>query len=398
MKIKSYPKIVIKKGKESSILRFHPWVFSGAIMKKDEELADGSIVEIYDSSSNYLATGHYQNSTIAVRIISFDKTEIDSDFWFKKIDSAYQYRCSIGIIDNAETNVYRLIHAEGDGLPGLIIDMYNNVAVIQCHSIGMHKNLEEIKQALIGVFKDQLSGIYDKSNESLPANLKNNIQNSFIYQNGTIENRVIENGNAFYIDFVKGQKTGFFIDQRDNRKLLQHYAKGKTILNTFCYTGGFSVAALKGGANMVYSIDSSKQAIELTRNNLELNGFDTEKNQCLVKETLDFLKSNEQKWDIIVLDPPAYAKHLDAKQNAIQGYKRLNLEALNRINDGGILFTFSCSQVIGRQLFESTFVSAAILAKRKIRILHHLSQPADHPINVFHPEGEYLKGLVVFVE
>lgn len=352
---------------------------------------DGDLVYVYNNKDEFLALGHYQNSSIAVRIISFEDCPIDLNFWTGKIRAAYEYRKQAGITNS---EVYRLIHAEGDGLPGLIVDYYNGHLVLQCHSIGMHKHLDAIAEALKCIYSGSIKVIYDKSSETLPRHL--GTANRFLFgQEQACE--INENGCRFAIDYVEGQKTGFFIDQRENRLLLQKYCEEKTVLNTFCYTGGFSIYALKGGAALVHSVDSSKKAIALTDKNVHLNGFGDDKHKSFAADTLEFIKSTDMLYDIIILDPPAYAKHNDVKHNAVQGYKRLNQEAIQRINTGGLLFTFSCSQVVSPLLFKSTVIAAAISAGRKVRIMHQLSQPPDHPINAFHPEGEYLKGLVVHV-
>ncbi len=390
-------KISLKAGKDEAVRRFHPWIFSGAINKIHGNIAEGDVVEIYSNRDEYLATGHYQIGSIAVRIFSFKKESPDINFWKSKLAAAYQLRKVLGLIDNPNTNVYRLVHAEGDGLPGLIIDYYNGTAVIQSHSIGMHYSKPFIVDALKEIYQDKLKAVYDKSTETLPKMAKIDCNDGYLFGNAETK-EVLENGNAFFVDWEGGQKTGFFIDQRDNRKLLSDYSKGKKIVNTFCYSGGFSVYALKAGAEMVHSVDSSKKAIELTEKNILLNNFNNAQHLSIAEDTMDFLKHTTDTFDVIVLDPPAYAKHNDAKHNAVQGYKRLNAIALSKINKGGILFTFSCSQVINRQLFNATITAAAIESGRQIKILHQLSQPADHPVNIYHPEGEYLKGLVLFVE
>lgn len=384
-------KIILKSGKDDAVKRFHPWIFSGAIKKMYGAPVDGDLVYVYNNKDEFLALGHYQNSSIAVRIISFEDCPIDLNFWTGKIRAAYEYRKQAGITNS---EVYRLIHAEGDGLPGLIVDYYNGHLVLQCHSIGMHKHLDAIAEALKCIYSGSIKVIYDKSSETLPRHL--GTANRFLFgQEQACE--INENGCRFAIDYVEGQKTGFFIDQRENRLLLQKYCEEKTVLNTFCYTGGFSIYALKGGAALVHSVDSSKKAIALTDKNVHLNGFGDDKHKSFAADTLEFIKSTDMLYDIIILDPPAYAKHNDVKHNAVQGYKRLNQEAIQRINTGGLLFTFSCSQVVSPLLFKSTVIAAAISAERKVRIMHQLSQPPDHPINAFHPEGEYLKGLVVHV-
>ncbi|RYX99879.1 class I SAM-dependent rRNA methyltransferase, partial [bacterium] len=385
-------KIVLKSGKEDSIKRFHPWVFSGAINFK-EEIPDGEVVEVYSSSREYLGTGMYNSGTIAVRIYSNEKTNLDEDFWVAKIQRAYNYRKNLGLIDNTQTNAYRLIHAEGDNLPGLIVDIYNDTAVMQAHTTGVHKYREEIAKAIYKVYQGKVTTVFDKSEKTLH---KSEISsNSYLIGEPKKECIVKENGHQFVINWEEGQKTGFFLDQRDNRKLLGEYSKDRSVLNTFCYTGGFSVYALNSGATHVDSVDASKKAIELTDKNIELNNF-TENHNSYSEDVFNFFKNHEMSYDIIVLDPPAFAKHKSARHSAIMGYKRLNTEAMKRIKPNGILFTFSCSQVVDKYLFDSTIMSAAIQAGRSVKVMHHLSQPADHPVSIFHTEGEYLKGLVLY--
>jgi 23S rRNA (cytosine1962-C5)-methyltransferase len=390
-------KIQLKPNRDEAIRRFHPWVFSGAVHRMDGQPKDGETVDIFDREGEWIATGHYQDGSICVRIISFEFQEINQAFWTKKLQNAYDYRQKIGIIGNMETNCYRLIHAEGDGLPGLVIDIYGNTAVVQCHSIGMYRARVEIATALKEVFGESLTAIYDKSKETLPKVFAMGVENRYLHGEAG-NNVVLENGCKFSIDWEGGQKTGFFLDQRDNRQLLGKYAVGKSVLNAFCYTGGFSVYALLAGATKVDSIDVSAKAVDLVNENVALNGDFEEKHNAYAGEVLEFLKNNEKVYDVMIVDPPAFAKSLDKRHNAVQGYKRLNAMALQQIAPGGILFTFSCSQVVDRQLFYDTIVAAAIEAKRQVRVMHHLTQPADHPVNLFHPEGSYLKGLVVYVE
>lgn len=393
---KSVTKIVLRSGKDQSLRRFHPWVFSGALKKMYGTAADGDVVEVYSNQDEYLGTGHYQDGSIMVRIFSFEQMEPDAAFWAMKIKKAWDFRSATGISTNPDTNVFRLIFAEGDGLPGLIIDYYDGTAVLQAHSIGMHMMRHEITEALKTTLGDRLQAVYDKSGETLPSRAAEQMSNSYLF--GERRDTVVkENGHQFHIDWETGQKTGFFIDQRDNRQLLAHYSKGKSVLNTFCYTGGFSVYAGKAGATEVHSVDSSKKAIELTDRNMELNGL-SGIHQSFAMDTFEFLKDKDNRYDVIVLDPPAFAKHVSVKHNAVMGYKRLNAEAFQKIKPGGILFTFSCSQVVERHLFFNTVMSAAIVAKRNVRVLHHLTQPADHAMSIYHPEGEYLKGMVLFVE
>ena len=398
--MENFARIVLNKGKEQSPKRRHPWVFSGAIKKiqAEKELEEGEIVEVFSSGGEYLGTGHYQpGGSIAVRLFSFERVLPNYDFWKSKIQTAFTYRQTLGFTPQAETNVYRLIFAEGDGLPGLIVDVYGNTAVMQCHTIGMYLIREQLAKALIEVGSTVITAVYDKSAETLPAKAAAQAQNGYLIGEGRGSEVVNENGVKFLVDWVHGQKTGFFIDQRENRALLAHYSPGKSVLNTFCYTGGFSMYSLQQGASLVHSVDSSKKAIELTDQNAELNGV-TERHQSFAVDTFTFLKDNPDSYDIIILDPPAFAKHQNVRHNAVMGYKRLNVEAIKRIKSGGILFTFSCSQVVDKYLFNSTIMAAAIEAGRNIKIMHHLSQPADHPVSIFHPEGEYLKGLVLFVE
>lgn len=389
-------KIQLRPHRDEAVRRFHPWVFSGAVHTIDGTPKDGDIVEVFDRGGEWIATGHYQDGSICVRIISFEYQPIDVDFWTKKLQNAYDFRQKIGISTRPDTNCYRLIHAEGDGLPGLIIDIYGDAAVVQCHSIGMHKSLRMIADALRNVFGESLNMIYDKSKETLPKNYAMGVENRYLYGERA-NNFVLENGIRFWIDWETGQKTGFFLDQRDNRQLIAKYAKDKTVLNAFCYTGGFSMYALQAGAKRVDSVDVSAKAIDLVVKNSQLNGFSEEQHSALAEDVLDFLKVNKNIYDVMIVDPPAFAKSLDKRHNAVQGYKRLNAMALAQIAPGGVLFTFSCSQVVDRQLFYDTIVAAAIEAKRQVRVMHHLTQPADHPVSLFHPEGSYLKGLVVYV-
>ncbi len=397
MELKS---IVLDKGKESSIQRKHPWLFSGAINRIISENSEapniGELIEIVDYKNNFLALGYFSDGTIAVRIISFEQVKIDQEFWNKKIQSAYNLREKLGLTNNPSTNIYRLIHAEGDDIPGLIIDFYNGTAVIQAHSVGIYNIIEEIVNSLKNVYGENLLAIYNKSAESIAKQTEEEVKNDYIYTNGEPVLIGLEYGHQFNLDWINGQKTGFFLDQRENRKLIVDYSKGKKVLNTFCYSGGFSVYALKSGAKEVHSVDSSQKAIDLTNENIKLNGF--KNHQSFTSDTLDFLKESKAEYDVVVLDPPAYAKHQKSKHNAIQGYKRLNAMALKQIKSGGILFTFSCSQVINRKTFYDTITAAAIEVGRNVKVLHHLSQPADHPVNIYHPEGEYLKGLVLYVE
>lgn len=389
-------KVVLKKGKEISIQRFHPWIFSGAIHKIEGEVVDGVWVEVLDHKSNTLGFGHYQNGSIAVRMLSFLSSQPNGTFWNDRLTKALSLRISSGLPSD-QTNCFRLVHGEGDGLPGLIIDYYDGVAVVQAHSVGMHTDRASIAMALQQVLPNT-KAIYYKSHGTLPGKLRDESSDEYLVGMGIVPHIVFENGKKFYVDWEEGQKTGFFLDQRDNRKLLGEFCRDKKVLNTFCYTGGFSVYALYAGAEVVHSVDASAKAIDLTRRNLELNGFHSQTHQCYAVDTFDFIKDKEGFYDVIVLDPPAFAKHRDARHQAVRGYQRLNAEAMKIIKPGGIIFTFSCSQVVDRQLFYDTVVSAAIQAGRQIKVLHHLSQPADHPVSIFHPEGEYLKGLVLYVD
>ncbi|MGZ3884735.1 MAG: class I SAM-dependent rRNA methyltransferase [Bacteroidia bacterium] len=391
----TYEKIILHKGKEISLQRRHPWVFSGAIKIKEANLKDGDIVEVYSSQNQFLGTGHFQNSSISVRIISFEQTEINDRFWHEKISAAYNYRLQLHIL-NESTNACRLVFGEGDGLPGLIIDYYNGHVVFQAHSIGMHLNREAIVKALHATLGQQLKSVYDKSSDALPKQYGESVKNGYLF--GAAEEQKIivkENNNKFMIDWEGGQKTGFFVDQRENRALLSRYSKDKSVLNTFSYTGGFSVYAALAGARLVHSVDASASAIELCNANVRLNGITN--HEGFAMDTFDFLKDKDGVYDVIVLDPPAFAKSRDVKHNAVIGYKKLNTLAMKKIKPGGILFTFSCSGVIDKLLFYNTIASAAIEARRQVKLLHYLYQPADHPVIPNFPEGEYLKGMVLFV-
>ncbi len=390
-------KLYLAAGKEHSLKRFHPWVFSGAIRKVEGEPAEGDVVEVYSKQREFLGMGHYAPGSIAVRIFSFEQVEPDYNFWKNKVQQAYDYRVQVGLIGNAHTDVYRLLYAEGDGVPGLIVDVYKDTAVLQAHSLGMHNARHEVAKALQEVYGGTLKAIYDKSAESLPQKAAAGVQNGYLFGESSTGTIVTENENQFFVDWESGQKTGFFIDQRENRSLLAQYVKDKSVLNTFCYTGGFSVYSLNAGAKEVHSVDSSKKAIELTERNAALSQA-PEKHEAFAIDTFEFLRGKEDRYDVIILDPPAFAKSQNVRHNALMGYKRLNAEAMRKIKPGGILFTFSCSQVVDKYLFNNTVMAAAIEAGRNIKIMHHLSQPADHPISIFHPEGEYLKGLVLFVE
>lgn len=386
--------IQIHKHKINSIERKHPWIFSGAIQSDVSEITDGEIVTVLDNKKNFLARGHFQHATISVRILSFEDTELDQAFFNEKIQNAIDLRKKLNLI-REDSNICRLIHGEGDSLPGLIVDYYNGVAVIQCHSIGMYNSVELISEALKNGLKDELTAVYSKSSDTLPQRAEG--KDGYLFGTCETPHVALEYGVKLQIDWINGQKTGFFIDQRENRFLLGKYSKDKKVLNTFCYSGGFSLLALQEGAELVHSLDSSKKAITLTDANVTLNNFD-KNHKSIVADAMDYMKDLEEDYDIIVLDPPAFAKHRDKRHKAIQGYKRLNAHAIRQIKPGGILFTFSCSQVVDKFLFTNTVIAAAIEAGRNVRILEQLHQPADHPINAFHPEGEYLKGLVLQID
>lgn len=388
--------VTLKRGKDAAIRRFHPWVFSGAIYDIKGHIQDGMIVEVRDAKGEFLALGHYQKGSITVRLFAFKQTELGLPFWKAKLQAALDYRRAIGIANDENTNAFRLVHAEGDGLPGLIIDVYNRNAIIQCHSIGMHKEREHIAEALKAVFNNELDSIFDKSAETLPKDYAETIENGILHGSGT-ETIITENGNEFFVNWETGQKTGFFLDQRDNRQLLGTFAKGKSVLNTFCYSGGFSIYALNQNATKVDSIDASKKAMEWTDKNVELNQ-NSNLHESFTGDVMKFFKEDIPDYDMMIVDPPAFAKSIKKRHNAVQGYKRLNAAALKKIKPGGILFTFSCSQVVSRELFYNTITAAAIEARRHVKVMKFLSQPADHPISLFHPEGEYLKGLVLYVE
>ena len=391
-----YPQIILKKGKEESLKRFHPWVFSGAIQAIEEGIEEGDTVCLVNRNGDFIAVGHYQEGSIAVRVLTFEDREIDDDFWHSRISSALKMRQSIGIADSPSNNTYRLVHGEGDNLPGLIIDVYGDTAVMQAHSIGMHKVRKEIAKALVDVMESRISNVYYKSETTLPF-MDATDMNGFIY-GGSDNNVALENGLKFRVDWLKGQKTGFFVDQRENRSLLEKYAAGKRVLNIFCYTGGFSFYAMRGGAQLVHSVDSSAKAIDLTRENVSLNFPGDQRHEAFCEDAFKYLEKAGDNYNLIILDPPAFAKHRGALHNALKGYTRLNQKAFEKIERGGILFTFSCSQVVTKDHFRNAVFTAAALAKRNVRILHQLHQPADHPINIYHPEGEYLKGLVLYVE
>ncbi|MBA4145209.1 MAG: RlmI/RlmK family 23S rRNA methyltransferase [Cytophaga sp.] len=385
-------KLVLKKDREQSVKRNHPWVFSGAIHSTEGTPQDGNWVEVKDSRNKTLGFGHYQKGTITVRLLSFIDTPPTDKIYQEKIARSFEQRKLTKVI-NESTNCYRLIHGEGDGLPGLIIDVYHGTAVMQAHSAGMHHDRQLIAESVKSVLQNEIQSVYYKSQSTL----QEKTENGYLLGMSGVPHVVTEHGNKFLVDWEEGQKTGFFLDQRENRKLLGEMSRGMKVLNTFCYTGGFSVYALNSGAELVHSVDSSEKAISMTRKNIELNGFDATQHTCYAEDTFDFLKDKQDQYDLIILDPPAFAKHKDSRHQAMKGYQRLNAEAMRVIKPNGIIFTFSCSQVVDRQLFYDTVVSAAIQAGREIKVLQHIGQPADHPVSIYHREGEYLKGLVLFV-
>ena len=390
----TYKQIYLKRGKDESLRRFHPWVFSGAIQRFDDGIEEGETVEVLTADGEFIAVGHFQLGSIAVRVLSFRRISIDDEFWASRLSSALQMRQAIGLCDNASNDSYRLVHGEGDHLPGLIIDVYGQTAVMQAHSIGMHLARHAIASQLLNVMQGRIANVYYKSETTLPYMEP---ENGFLYGEST-DNTALENGLRFQVDWLRGQKTGFFIDQRDNRALLERYAHDKSVLNMFCYTGGFSFYAMRGGAKLVHSVDSSAKAIELTNRNVELNFPGDQRHEAFCDDAFKFLDASDGQYNLIILDPPAFAKHRGALHNALKGYTRLNQKAFEKLPAGGLLFTFSCSQVVTKDQFRQAVFTAAALAHRKVRILHQLHQPADHPINIYHPEGEYLKGLVVYVE
>ena len=390
--------LILRKGKEESLKRFHPWIFSGAVHHIEGEPKEGDLVEVLNSEGRFVAIGHWQVGSIAVRVLTFNRQKIDVEFWEKRLETALDLRKSIGLAGSVNNNMYRLVHGEGDNLPGLIIDIYGENAVMQAHSVGMHVSRMQIAEALKAVMGDSLKAIYYKSETTLPFKASLGQENGFILGESN-DNVAIENGLKFHIDWLKGQKTGFFVDQRENRALLEKYSQGRKVLNMFCYTGGFSVYAMRGGAESVHSVDSSAKAVDLVNANMELNFPGDSRHKAFAEDAFRFLdEMKEGSYDLIILDPPAFAKHKDALKNALRGYTKLNVKAFEKLPAGGILFTFSCSQAVNKDQFRMAVFTAAAMAKRKVRILHQLHQPADHPINIYHPEGEYLKGLVLYVE
>lgn len=391
-----YKKVILRKGKEESLRRFHPWVFSGAIARMDDTIEEGDVVSVYTADGKFIAVGHYQIGSIAVRVLDFTEREINKDFYVERLQRAFDMRCCLNLL-RPDNNAFRLVHGEGDFLPGLIVDIYDHTAVVQAHSPGMHFARNIIAESLLAIADGLVKNVYYKSETTLPYKAQLDPQNDYIV--GGYETDIAEeNGLKFHVDWLKGQKTGFFVDQRDNRSLLEHYAKGRNVLNMFCYTGGFSFYAMRGQANLVHSVDSSEKAIRLTEENVALNFPGDKRHKAFAEDAFKFLDRMEPVYDLIVLDPPAFAKHRSAIKNALIGYRKLNFKAFEKIRPGGILFTFSCSQAISKEQFRLAVFSAAAQSGRKVRILHQLTQPADHPINIYHPEGEYLKGLVLYVE
>jgi 23S rRNA (cytosine1962-C5)-methyltransferase len=389
--------VFLKPKKEESLLRFHPWIFSGAIKGIIGNPNEGDVVEVYTSNNEFIALGHYQVGSITVRVISFEPTIIDQDFWNDKVQRAYDARQALGLTSSTTTNCYRLIHGEGDNLPGLIVDIYGETAVVQSHSVGMYLSRQNITEAIKHVYGNQIKAIYDKSEGTLPFKAGLNAKDEYLF-GSSIDTPVLENGIKFNVSWEEGQKTGFFLDQRDNRELVGKYSKGRDVLNMFCYTGGFSLYALAGGANSVDSVDSSQKAMNMVDRNVEVNFGTEHKHTSYAEDAFEYLRTIDGKYDLIILDPPAFAKHTKVLNKALLGYRRLNALAFHKIKPGGILFTFSCSQVVTKEHFRNSVFTAAAISGRKVRILHQLTQPADHPINIYHPEGEYLKGLVVYVE
>ena len=389
--------VILRRGKEESLKRFHPWIFSGAVMNLEGNPEEGDVVTVLDSQHNFLCQGHWQVGRIAVRVLTFEQEPIDDAFWQKRLGEALGVRQAIGLADSEAGDTYRLVHGEGDLLPGLVIDVYGKTAVMEAHSVGMHVSREQIAVALKQVMGERLDSIYYKSETTLPIKAAIDGGNGFLLGESHTD-VAVENGLRFHIDWLKGQKTGFFVDQRENRSLLERYSHGRSVLNMFCYTGGFSVYALRGGAKLVHSVDSSSKAVELVRANVELNFPAEPRHEAFAEDAFRFLDDMTVPYDLVVLDPPAFAKHRDAVKNALRGYTKLNARAMEKIAPGGILFTFSCSQAVSKEQFRTAVFTAATLAHRQVRILHQLHQPADHPVSIYHPEGEYLKGLVLYVE
>ena len=389
--------IILKQGKEESLLRFHPWIFSGAIQHITGDPNEGDLISVFDYQRNFIARGHCQIGSIAVRVLTFQDEPIDEAWWEARIRKAYELRRALALTGNPATTCYRLVHGEGDSLPGLIVDIYGSTAVMQAHSVGMYHSREAITQAIRKVYGERITAVFDKSSGTLPYKAGLDARDEYLY--GLASNEpLVENGNKFQVNWERGQKTGFFIDQRENRALVGHYSKGRHVLNTFSYTGGFSVYALQGGALGVDSVDSSQRAVDLAQENVELNFGKNAPHRAIACDAFDFLKDIRDRYDLIILDPPAFAKHHKVLGNALKGYQRLNERAIRQIRPGGILFTFSCSQAVSKEQFRNAVFTAAAIAGRHVRILHQLTQPADHPVNIYHPEGEYLKGLVLYIE
>lgn len=390
-------KVFLKPKKEQSLQRFHPWIFSGAIAKIDGKPEEGDLVDVYTASNEFIAKGHYQIGSIAIRVLSFEDEPIDDNFWLTRLKAAYELRKTVGLADNPVNNTFRLVHGEGDFLPGLIVDVYGETAVLQAHSVGMHFMRNILAESILKATEGVVKNVYYKSETTLPFKAELDPTDGFLV-GGDENNVALENGLKFHVDWLKGQKTGFFIDQRDNRALLEKYAAGHAVLNMFCYTGGFSFYAMRGGAELVHSVDSSAKAIDLTNENIALNFGQDPRHEAFSEDAFRYLDRMGSEYDLIVLDPPAFAKHRSALRNALQGYRKINAKAFEKIRPGGIVFTFSCSQVVSKDDFRTMIFSAAAISKRKVRVLHQLTQPADHPVSVYHPEGEYLKGLVLYVE
>lgn len=392
-----YKSLYLRRGKEDSLKRFHPWIFSGAVHHIEGEPEEGEVVRVFTADGSFIAVGHWQIGSIAVRVLDFEDRNIDADYWVERLKVAVDMRRSIGLFGRSDNDTYRLVHGEGDCLPGLVVDVYGKTAVMQAHSVGMHMSRHDIAAAIVAATEGMVENVYYKSETTLPFKADLGQENGFIL-GGSDENIAIENGLKFHIDWLRGQKTGFFVDQRDNRSLLEQYSKGRSVLNMFCYTGGFSVYAMRGGAKLVHSVDSSAKAIDLTNNNIALNFPGDNRHEAFAEDAFKYLDAMGGNYDLIILDPPAFAKHRDALRQALKGYARLNAKAFEKIKPGGILFTFSCSQVVSKDHFRTAVFTAAAQSGRRVRILHQLHQPADHPINIYHPEGEYLKGLVLYVE
>lgn len=395
-------KVILKKGREDSLLRFHPWVFSGAIAQIVGNPAEGDLVEVYDSTGRFMACGHYQIGSIAVRVLSFDNSALSPDFYKVMIGRALEVRRAVRLTGSETTTCYRLVHGEGDGLPGLVIDYYDGVCVLQAHSVGMFRAKKQICEALKAVYGDSLKAVYDKSSGTAPYKAGLELVDGYLYRAygfSDDEQTVLENGHKFIVNWTEGQKTGFFLDQRENRALVGKYSQGRNVLNLFCYTGGFSIYALAAGAEHVDSVDSSAKAMMMVDRNVALNGFDPSRHTSYCADAIEFLKkAPEDRYDLIIVDPPAFAKHRGVLKNALRAYQRLNAAAIAKVAPGGLVFTYSCSQVVDKEAFALAVFSAAASVGRSVRILDRLNQPADHSVNIYHPEGEYLKGLLLYVE